>query len=740
MVDLDFDGLNAQLLPNASAHLTSWLPGGRMVGPEYVCGDLFGGPGDSCKVNLNTGKWADFAAGEQGGDLVSLYARINNIKNGEAAKRLADQINFQVRPQADPPSKASATQDVKLGRPPGGAAPSMSHAKFGQPSGFWCYEDAEGPLFWVARYETAEGKQFCPWSWSQSARKWVAKGWPAPRPLFGLKELLAAPEKPVLICEGEKATEAARKLVNGLYAVVSWANGAKAMDKADWKPIHGRKVLLWPDADDPGSAAMRKLGDILAPVCPEVKIIDANDKKDGWDAADALALGWDYKQFFAWAKPRAKLIPKVAQPVDKAEIVPVEPLHSRTLNLNVSITENDIPADAQDAESLWTEIGLARPHSGAPFANMDNVRRCLESYAPLKKLVWFDEFHQRCFTTGPSGPRPWSDIDYLNLCTLFQRNLGLSKMSLDAVRHGVEAAGRMDTRNEPRDWMKTLTWDGQSRIKEFLADNFGVAYSEYTDAASRNFWVGMVARVFEPGCKLDNMLVLEGPQGAYKSTALEIVGGRWYTQMTADVQSKDFFLGLRGKLLVEIAEFDSFYRADITRIKQVVSSRTDTYRSPYAMLSDDHPRMSIFAATTNETMWSKDQTGARRFWPILCKEINLDRIRRDRDQLFAEAVSEYQKNPTWWIMPKDDTAREQESRRMADEWEGAIYEWTAGRLSCTIREIAKDCLGIGLDKLDRMTQMRVGIILKKHGWITESEGQAQLRTWTRSKSHEIAPA
>lgn len=732
---LDFEGLAATLLPRAGELLTQWLPGGKPVGHEYVCGSLLGGPGDSCKVNMNTGLWQDFATGEKGGDLISLYAQINNIKNGDAAKQLADQVNFRVRPD----SSAKQPSDLKLIRPPAGSLPHMSHPQWGNPVMSWRYEDTDGLLFFIARYNTPEGKQFCPWSWSDLYGRWVTKGWPAPRPLYGLKGLAAHPNKPVLIVEGEKAADAAYKIAGGVYCIVTWANGAKAAHNTDWTPLKGRKALLWPDCDAPGKEAMDGLSKILGPICPEIKILNVSGKAKGWDAADAHREGWNYKKFLDWAKTRVIIVPNTDQ------VVTVPPPEKPSTNITINIGEDSIPSH-MDAQDIWDALGIAANGNGQPFFNVDNVRRCLERQESLKGKMWWDEFYQKVFTTWrSSGPRPWTDMDDINLCTFLQRNLGLAKMGIDAVRQGVEAHARTnDVRNEPRDWMQSLTWDQKPRVHEFLAECFGSDYNEYTVAASKNFWVGLAARVYRPGCKLDNMLVLEGPQGAYKSTALEIIGGKWFMGMKESIQSKDFFQVLRGKLIVEIAELDSFYAADVRRIKNVLSSRSDTYRKSYGRLSEDYHRTSVFVATTNEEHWQRDQTGARRFWPILCKKVNLKKVAEDRAQLFAEAVHllaphtpwidalwHYEGGTDWWVMPKVETERAQEMRRIADEWEGAIHEWTFGRFAVTIREIAKDCLSIGLDKLDKNIQMRITVILRRQGWAATSEGMDQNRVWQR---------
>lgn len=730
---LDFEGLAQTLLGRAGDLITTWLPGGRMVGHEYVCGNIRGGPGDSFKVNLTTGKWADFASDEKGGDLISLFAAIEGIKQGDAAKRLSDQVGFRLsEPPPGPPPARPKEAEHQIARPPEGTPrPAMADSRFGEPSSWWEYRDKDGCLFYVARYETPEGKQFRPWSWSASAGKWVAKGWPTPRPLYGLDVLASNDKTPALIVEGEKAAVAARKLVGGVYAVVSWPNGAKAVANADWNALKGRKVLIWPDADEPGVAAGKQLAEILNPICPEVKVIDVSDRPDKWDAADALAEKWAWKQFYEWAKPRAMFTATATAHGNGAKA-----------QAQVNVTVNlDADGGTATAWSAWDAIGISVTGQGNPHCNVDNARRILEKHPPLRGLLWYDEFHQKFLTTWNSkAPRQWEDVDDINLATYMQRNLGLAKMSIDSAHQAAHAFAKEHVRNEPREWLDTLKWDGQERIAWFLQECFGAPEgSEYVWAASKNFWVGLVARILRPGCKLDTMIVLEGPQGTFKSTALNIIGGAWYTEAHGSVLEKDFFIKLKGKLMVEIAELDAFKRAEITAIKQVISCRIDNFREPYGRVAQDHPRMSVFAGTTNESNYLRDDTGARRFWPIVCRQVKLDKIAHDREQLFAEAVVALNGGAKWWEVPKEETEMEQESRRQHDEWEAAIYDYLTNRDDVAVRDIARECLGITLDKLDRAVQMRIGGIMRTLGWEKrhKNAGGTQNKVWFRQRQEQL---
>lgn len=219
-------------------------------------------------------------------------------------------------------------------KPPfGEPAPDMQLRGFGPPSTTWTYRDAGGEILgYVTRYDTSEGKEIRCWTWGQRGEEeptWGCGHWTKPRPLYHLDQLADRPQAKVLICEGEKAAEAAGALLPP-YVAVTWPGGAQAVHRADWSALRGRYCVLWPDADEAGIKAMRELAAVLADpkgLACAVKIIDATGQPDGWDAADAYADAWDGPKTIAWALPRLReYAPPAAGPVPPAApVVPVAP-------------------------------------------------------------------------------------------------------------------------------------------------------------------------------------------------------------------------------------------------------------------------------------------------------------------------------------------------------------------------------------------------------------------------------
>ncbi len=753
---LDFEGLARELLFRSLDLVSMWLPGGKRQGQEWLVGDLRGTRGESLRVNLNTGKWSDFASGERGMDLISLYAAVHQVDQAAAYKTLNEQYRPAMVPEVRPASpgrsknpsvaqspfdhapKAPPADRPEIGAPPSNATPpDFVHPKHGKAAHVWSYYSAQTELlFFVARYDTPEGKQFCPWSWSLTKGRWVLKGFPEPRPLYNLPDLMARPNAPVLIVEGEKAADAAHAMEGGPYIVVTWPNGSRAHAKTDWSPLFGReKILIWPDADQAGREAAAQIGARLINKVGELKILDVEGEADGWDAADA---GFKtFKEFAEFARPRARLVepplvPEVAPNQDPARG------DNPTVNITVQTAEE---FDAKPSHfATWQEIGVPTSKNGAPITSVDCAMRVLEGYKLFKDFVWFDDFHKKYFTewNTPGIAREWQEIDDLKVTAFIQRELGLHKLSDDTIRKAIQVYAHDRRRNEPKEYLEALVWDQTPRIQDFLIKYMGAPDAWHSRGASSNFWIAMVARILSPGCKVDNMIVLEGTQGRFKSTALSIIGGKWFAEIHESVTSKDFFQAIQGKLLIEIAELDAFSRAEVNTIKKVITCQVDRFRASYGRTTQDYPRTCVFVGSTNEEEYLRDATGGRRFWPIRVGAIDLEAIRRDRDQLWAEAVHEFKAGAKWWDMPELETSAEQEARREKDEWEFIIRDYMIKNLgelkAFSVWDVADKALGIDSAKLDRSAQMRIGKALKALGYHKSKATVSGHRTYLWSKS------
>jgi putative DNA primase/helicase len=238
----------------------------------------------------------------------------------------------------------------------------------------------------------------------------------------------------------------------------------------------------------------------------------------------------------------------------------------------------------------------------------------------------------------------------------------------------------------------------------------------------------------EPGCKADNIPVLEGPQGALKSTAIELLFGRaWFTDDVATLGTKDSIIDLATTWGAELPELSSITRTDRERVKAFASRRVDIFRPPYGRTNIEVPRQSVMWATTNDTEWLDDPTGARRFWFIACGRVDLKRLKQERDQLWAEAVHWYSKGEPWWLTDSAtvELARaEQERRQVADAWDEQIEEYLADKDDVSVAEVLQFAIGFEKPSAWRTgDEIRIGRRLSRRGWVRRRPGTGRGQKW-----------
>lgn len=352
---------------------------------------------------------------------------------------------------------------------------------------------------------------------------------------------------------------------------------------------------------------------------------------------------------------------------------------------------------------------------GRVLSNVANAAVALRSDARWKDTFAFDEMSRRVLIDG----QPLCDYGAQRVHEWLQR-AGLSQVSLDATHEAISLVAQETVVHPVKNYLDGLTWDGRERVDSWLADYLGAERGDYTRDVGRMLLLSAVARVYEPGCKVDHMPVFEGPQGIGKSTACQTLGGEWYSDsLQADVSRKDASLHLRGRWILELSELEALNRSEVTALKSFLTRQEERYRPPYGRHEVYEPRQCVFVGTTNESQYLKDPTGGRRFWPVACGTIHRERLAAERDQLFAEAVVAYRAGQPWWpsaTWEQRHAAPEQEKRAVTDPWEEHVREHVAGKTEAKVREILEDKLGILPAHLTSREGNRVGAILHKLGW------------------------
>ena len=371
----------------------------------------------------------------------------------------------------------------------------------------------------------------------------------------------------------------------------------------------------------------------------------------------------------------------------------------------------------------WNDL-LARSESGMLIAHMQNVELILSNDERWAGVIGFSSFSSKIvkLRVPPYGgvTGDWADIDDMLVMKWLAQQYNL-RVKASHVIEAVSVVAHDSSFHPVRNYLHGLEWDRVPRLSSWLTDIMGVAPTDYSSKVGKRWMISAVGRVMSPGCKADSVMILEGAQGAGKSTAMSILGGEWFMDTPFTLGDKDAFQAIRGKWIIELGELDSFNKAESTKAKQFFSASIDTYRESYGRRTMDVPRQCVFVGTTNQDEYLKDATGNRRYWPVACTKVELERLRQVRDQLWAEAMFCYLAGDIWWVV-RDEAplfAEAQEERFVVDEWEGPILTWLEESQigeTATGSEILAGALKLDFGHWGKPEQMRVGAIMHRLGW------------------------
>lgn len=538
------------------------------------------------------------------------------------------------------------------GTPPDSApAPDFTHYRLGNASDVYTYHDADGIAagyvlrFPVPRDDGTTGKETLPYCWAVNTQtgefgwRWLSFG--IPRMLYGLSALAERPDAKVMLVEGEKAADAAARLFPAFVAV-TWPGGCKAVKHADFAPLAGRHVTLWPDADHAGTDAMRAVWVAIRDIAASVRIVPPIPSAPaGWDVADdppdgvdvmayARASVTDAAAYFADSEPESEAAPAVItaeQSTDLAAVdwyspladvngkgrplATIENLAEICRRLSVTVRYNVISK----------EVELLVPGQGFTIDNQANA-----------SLAWLISCCARfSFPTDKVG-------DFL--CYLADQN-----------QH-----------NPVANWITSTPWDGTPRLSAFV-DTIR-AEDEPSSAPLKRallmrWMLSAVAAAFRPdGVAAAGVLVLQGDQYLGKT--------KWFKSLVPPEigviqdglmlrpDDRDSVKQAVSYWLVELGELDATFRkSDIAQLKAFLTRDRDVLRRAYARLESKYARRTVFFASVNPRQFLHDPTGNRRYWTISCTHIDHTHG-LDMQQVWAEVYeSLYLKGESIYLTPDE---------------------------------------------------------------------------------------
>jgi predicted P-loop ATPase/phage/plasmid primase-like uncharacterized protein len=502
------------------------------------------------------------------------------------------------------------------------------------------------------------------------------------------------------------------KLEGTCYVAEGWATAASVYEAS------GRPCVFALDAGN-----LPKVVDALSEVRPDAEFIVAADNDEKGIKA-AIESGVKYAlppQGMDWNDLHvAKGLDAVAKGLSQ---------------VNQPGAEN-----AELALASSTELNFVFDSRGNIPFNHYNAIEIVTKADEWRDVFAFDEFAQRKMVMQPipgtSGnpdkfkPRELRDADYISVIKWFNSN-GFLRANKNTICDVVDSACLESIISPVKHWLEAV---GDKAEEDPMPDEYldtwaitmlGVEphdekHAAYVYEVSRKWLIAAVARAMDPGCKADGVLILEGSQGAGKSTALRILASDdWFGDALPQMGTKDASDYLRGKWIVELAELSNINKAEVEIVKAFVSRTEERFRPAYGRSEICYPRHCIFAGTTNKSDYLRDETGNRRFWPVKCGKIDTDMIRQERDRLWGEAVRAYRTGEEWWLTgAAEEYARiEQEKRLAVDEWTGPVQSYCEYKSEVAILQVAEEALGISPKEVSRPTQNRISAILSSIGFV-----------------------
>jgi len=351
----------------------------------------------------------------------------------------------------------------------------------------------------------------------------------------------------------------------------------------------------------------------------------------------------------------------------------------------------------------------------------------------LKPMPWDTE-------KFPANGREWGDDDTKQMALWLSRERGFNPAT-ELIDNAVLAVSQLKPLHPVRDYLRKLKWDGVPRINTWLPEYAGAQDNVFVRDVSRLTLLQAVARIYQPGCKADHVLVLEGEQGVGKSTLVRILGDPWASDFVVDPHAKDTIDAIRGKWFVEFSEMEVTKRADSQALKAFITKQVDRVRPAYARRAVDIPRQCVFIGTINPDATNEylaDGTGNRRFWPVRIKQVKFQELADVRDQLFAEAVSILEAGAPTHITDKkvlDIARQEQRDRRTTDPYEISIGDWLSEQNSdfVSTRDVWVYALKGTESSLTVAHQRRISQVLKDLGYEHKRKRQGDRVVWGFSK-------
>lgn len=348
--------------------------------------------------------------------------------------------------------------------------------------------------------------------------------------------------------------------------------------------------------------------------------------------------------------------------------------------------------DAEEEPDAVDWIGQLKTNekTGFPLSTASNCELILNN-GPFKDVLAYDAFGNTEVIRKPLPWRhrerpyedyePWLGSDDRRLEHWFGKTYEIK--SGTTIKNAFTEVAHKNRFHPIIEYLEAQQWDGVERVNRLFVDYLGAADTDYVHQVTRKMLIAAVKRLYEPGCKFDYMLVLIGPQGAGKSTIIQMLAKRWFSDSLKTFDTKEAGEHLQSAWIFEFGELAGMTKTEVDEIKQFITKRSDKYRVAYDRVITDFPRKCVFFGTTNNWNFLKDPTGNRRFWPVAItpskrtKSVFCDLTEYEIGQVWAEVLQAY-RNGEDLVLPAEvdiEAGRVQGLHLEDDPRVGLIQEW-----------------------------------------------------------------
>lgn len=428
------------------------------------------------------------------------------------------------------------------------------------------------------------------------------------------------------------------------------------------------------------------------------------------------------EEWFVEVLPAVQRASKTYNPIpsDKEVLTVFNSIMKKEKARREALTSSPVVVDGQPTGE---NMAIMKNKAGTPYCNMANVVAVLEAHPDFRSKIRYNTFTQEIEVAG----KALQDEDTIKVQHTLQTRFGLHSITRDAVYSALVHCAYSNCYDEAQDWLQSLKWDGEQRLFTWLSSATGVEDNSYHRGIGTQWWIQMANRIMNPGCLADYMLVVVGGQGLGKTSLFRIIGGKWYKNFTGGVEGKDFFLQMRGAILMDLDEGATLYKSEAIKIKSIITTTHDEFRAPYDRIPKKYPRHFVFSMSTNEIEPFRDVTGNRRYWAVdIDKMINFKWLEDNREQLFAEAFHWLKDKDNPEIVPQvsqEEAERIQEEHLPNDSWTDLIcdevrssYDYSIGNpdYCTTVKDVfMKVFSNESAIRLDKKIEIRMSNIFKK---------------------------